>query len=82
MFKTQQTKGFLWVLCGCYVEFIANQTAPINLNSAQGRTTGLIAQVAFPATATAPSSKKMTMLRIAIVDDVYTLNRHMITCFV
>jgi hypothetical protein len=43
IFKTQQTRGFLWVLCGCYVEITASQTAPINRNSAQGQTAGLIA---------------------------------------
>ena len=50
IFKTQQTRGCPWVSGGGYIAFTASQTAPINWNSAQGQTAGLIAQGACPAT--------------------------------
>ena len=74
IFKTQQTRGCPWVSWGGYIAFTASQTAPINWNSAQGQTAGLIAQ-GTSGTATAPSSGKISTLRVGIIDDVYIIKQ-------
>ena len=76
------------IFCGfCAVVMLNSQqkkgkTAPINRNSAQGQTAGLIAQGqgAFPAPA--PPQLQGNIQVVSINDDVCIINEHMLICFV